>query len=295
MTAGPVLLGAARAAADRALERATDVLLDGVPAALADPVRYALAGDGKRLRPILCAAAYRALGGTHDAIHDVGAAIEIIHTYSLVHDDLPCMDDDDLRRGRPTTHRAYDVRTATVAGAFMIPLAVRQLLRAADALALPTATRAAMVHELVDAAGASGMVGGQWLDLAGVDRLEALSETHRRKTGALMAAAMALGAHAAGATPRVVAAFRTAGTRLGLAFQIHDDVLDETATADVLGKTAGKDRASEKATYVRLLGLEKARYAAHEAAAAARQAVVQAGVDDPELLGLVAFAVERDR
>ena len=139
------------------------------------------------------------------------------------------------------------------------------------------------------------MVGGQWLDLAGVDRLEALSETHRRKTGALMAAAMALGAHAAGATPRVVAAFRTAGMRLGLAFQIHDDVLDETATADVLGKTAGKDRASEKATYVRLLGLEEARYAAHEAAAAARQAVVQAGVDDPELLGLVAFAVERDR
>jgi len=295
MTAGPVLLGAARTAADRALERASDVLLDGVPAALADPVRYALAGDGKRLRPILCAAAYRALGGTQDAIHDVGAAIEIIHTYSLVHDDLPCMDDDDLRRGRPTTHRAYDVRTATVAGAFMIPLAVRQLLRAADALALPTATRAAMVHELVDAAGASGMVGGQWLDLAGVDRLEALSETHRRKTGALMAAAMALGAHAAGATPRVVAAFRTAGMRLGLAFQIHDDVLDETATADVLGKTAGKDRASEKATYVRLLGLEEARYAAHEAAAAARQAVVQAGVDDPELLGLVAFAVERDR
>jgi len=295
MTAGPVSLDAARAAADRALERATDELLDGVPAALAGPVRYALAGDGKRLRPILCAASYRALGGRCVAIDDVGAAIEIIHTYSLVHDDLPCMDDDDLRRGRPTTHRAYDVRTATVAGAFMIPLAVRQMLRAADALALRTATRATMVHELVAAAGAAGMVGGQWLDLEGVDRLDALSETHRRKTGALMAASMALGAHAAGAAPHVVAAFRTAGMRLGLAFQIHDDVLDETATAEVLGKTAGKDRASEKATYVGLLGLEEARRAASEAAAAARQAVVEVGTTDPALLRLVAFAVERDR
>lgn len=295
MTARPAPLGVERAAADAALEAAARALLDGVPPLLAEPVRYALAGDGKRLRPILCAMSYRALGGSSDAIHQVGAAIEIIHTYSLVHDDLPCMDDDDLRRGRPTAHRAFDARRATVAGAFMIPLAVRQLLRGADALALPPATRSAMVHELTHAAGAAGMVGGQWLDLAGAERLDALTETHRRKTGALMAASMALGALAAGAAPHVLSAFRSAGEQLGLAFQIHDDVLDETATAEVLGKTAGKDRASAKATYTLLLGVDEARDRAADAAAGARRALTDAGVADPALFELLAFAVERDR
>ena len=295
MTAGAALLADERAAADAALERAAGVLLDGVPDALAAPVRYALAGGGKRLRPILCAASYRSLGGRDQAIHDVGAAIEIIHTYSLVHDDLPCMDDDDLRRGRPTTHRAFDVRTATVAGAFMIPVALRQLLGAATALGMDRTARDAMVRELVTAAGAAGMVGGQWLDLEGVEQLDALTETHRRKTGALMAASMALGALAAGAEPRIVSAFRTAGERLGLAFQIQDDVLDETASAEVLGKTAGKDRANEKATYTVLLGLEEARLSANDAAAAARAALTDVGVQDTALLDLLTFAVERDR
>lgn len=291
----PTLLAVERSAADAALQEATRTLLDGVPSILADPIRYALAGDGKRLRPILCAASFRALGGTSEAIHGVGAAIEIIHTYSLVHDDLPCMDDDDLRRGRPTAHRAFGVATATVAGAYMIPLAVRQLLRAVDALGLPPDTRSAMVHELTDAAGAAGMVGGQWLDLAGAEHLDALTDTHRRKTGALMAAAMALGAHAALAPGTVVDAFRLAGLRLGLAFQIHDDVLDETASADVLGKTAGKDRANERVTYTALLGVEEARSRAADAAASAREALAGAGVEDSGLFDLLAFAVKRDR
>ncbi len=289
-----------RAAADAALERAAATLLVGVPESLAGPVRYALAGDGKRLRPILCVAAYRALQGPapDTRIHDLAAALEIIHTYSLVHDDLPCMDDDELRRGRPTTHRAFDVRTATVAGAFMIPLAFTQLRHATAALALPAGTRVALARELGRAAGAAGMVGGQWLDLdaeATAGSIDELETMHRRKTGALMEAALAMGALAAGAEERIVAHFRDAGTALGLAFQIHDDVLDETASEAVLGKTAGKDRAHGKATFPALLGLEEARARARAAAASARGALRHAGVEDSLLDGLVSFAVERDR
>ncbi len=300
MSGEPPLLAAERAAADAALARALAALLADAPAALAGPVRYALAGGGKRLRPTLCVAAWRALRGPGDPahLHDLAVAVEIIHTYSLVHDDLPCMDDDDLRRGRPTTHRAHGTGVATVAGAFMIPLAVRQLVGAAAALGLDVPTRAAMVTELTRAAGAAGMVGGQWLDLdaegaaAGLGDLEG---THRRKTGALMGAAMALGALAARAAPGVVDAFRLAGERLGLAFQIHDDVLDETASAEVLGKTAGKDRAHDKATFPALLGLAEARRRADAAAGEAQAALHAVGVDDEPLHRLIAFAVERDR
>ncbi|MGH7445437.1 MAG: polyprenyl synthetase family protein, partial [Longimicrobiales bacterium] len=216
----------------------------------------------------------------------------------LVHDDLPCMDDDALRRGRPTTHRAFDVRAATVAGAFMIPLAVTQLLRGAEALGLAGPTRAALVRELTRAAGARGMVGGQWLDLAGEgeaasrDGLEAI---HRLKTGALMEASLAIGAIAADVEPGVVAAFREAGAALGLAFQIHDDVLDETASDAVLGKTAGKDRSSGKTTFPAVHGLDGARAGAAAAVERAHAALRGVGIEDAMLHGLIAFAVDRDR
>lgn len=299
MTGALAMLASERAAADAALERAADSLLRDVPSALGDPVRYALGGGGKRLRPVLCVAAYRALRHPPDAgIYDLAAALEIIHTYSLVHDDLPCMDDDALRRGRPTTHHAFDVRTATVAGAFMIPLAFRQLVHGVDVLGLSGAVRAALVRELTRAAGATGMVGGQWLDLVGEGEAanrDGLESIHRLKTGALMQASLAMGAIAAEAKASTIAAFREAGAALGLAFQIQDDVLDETATADVLGKTAGKDRSSGKATFPSLLGLDGARTGAAAAVERAHGALRRVGVEDPMLHALVAFAVDRDR
>lgn len=295
------LLDRERTAADEALERAAAALLHDVAADLAQPIRYALSGGGKRLRPVLCVAVWRALQRDalpHAArIHDLAAAIEILHTYSLVHDDLPCMDDDDMRRGRATTHRVFGDRAATIAGALMVPLAFAQLARAGRVLGLPAAARAALTHELALGAGAGGMVGGQWLDLQ-AERTSvplALLETiHRRKTGALIAAAFAIGARAADATEPVVAACREAGAALGLAFQIHDDVLDETATAAVLGKTAGKDRDHGKATFPALLGLDAARASAAAALNRAHDALTGAGVHDETLHALIGFAVDRD-
>lgn len=299
MTTALALLDAERSAADAAIARAADTLLHDVPESLAAPIRYALGGDGKRLRPILCVAAFRALRPDGDApIHDVAVALEIIHTYSLIHDDLPCMDDDDLRRGRPTVHRAFDARTATVAGAFMIALAFRQLANAAASMALPPKSRALLVDELSAAAGAAGMVGGQWLDLegeSGTASLQALERIHAAKTGALMSAAVAMGAIAAEADAASIAAFREAGAALGVAFQIHDDVLDETASDAVLGKTAGKDRQSGKATFPGRLGLGASRERAAAAAERARSALRSVRVEDPALHALIAFAVERDR
>lgn len=296
------LLERERTAADEALARACDLLLQHVPSDLADPIRYALAGGGKRLRPVLCVTAWRALRGAAPdqpaAIHDLAAAIEIIHTYSLVHDDLPSMDDDALRRGRPTTHRVFGERAATVAGALMVPLAFAQLARAAAVLGLSPATRAALACELAVGAGAAGMVGGQWLDLEAEGMglsLAQLETIHRRKTGALIAAALAMGAIAAGAPDAVVTACRDAGAALGLAFQIQDDVLDETATAAVLGKAAGKDRDHGKATFPALLGLEQARASAGAATSRAHAALEAEGVRDEMLHGLIGFAVERDR
>jgi geranylgeranyl pyrophosphate synthase len=300
MTPASAVLSAERAAVDAALARAADALLADVPDALAAPIRYALAGDGKRLRPILCTAAFRALrpAAADPPIHDLAAALEIIHTYSLVHDDLPCMDNDDLRRGRPTVHRAFDARMATVAGAFMIPLAFRQLASAAAAMGLPQPTQRLLAGELAAAAGAAGMVGGQWLDLdgeGGAGSVAGLERIHAAKTGALMGAALALGAIAAEADGATIAAFRRAGAALGVAFQIHDDVLDETASAAVLGKTAGKDRESGKATFPARLGLDGARVSAGAAAERARTALRSVGVADPVLDALITFAVKRDR
>lgn len=300
MTTAPLLLDAERAAVDAAIVRAAAALLCDVPDILAAPIRYALEGDGKRLRPILCVAAFRALrpAAVDAPIHDIAVALEIIHTYSLVHDDLPCMDDDDLRRGRPTVHRAFDSATATVAGAFMIALAFRQLASAAKALALTPHARELLVDELAVAAGAAGMVGGQWLDLEGegaAPTLHALERIHAGKTGALMSAAVAMGAIAAEADAATIAAFRQAGAELGVAFQIHDDVLDETASDAVLGKTAGKDRQRGKATFPGHVGLGASRERAVAAAERAGTALRSVGVRDPALHALIAFAVERDR
>jgi len=267
----------------------------GAPAALRDAIHYALTGEGKRLRGLLLLAAYDALGGRGDA-RGFAAAVEIVHAYSLVHDDLPCMDDDNLRRGRPTTHRAFDVATATVAGVAMVPIAVRQTLTAARRVGLPAETANRMVAALMEASGAGGMVGGQLRDLEGEGRdltLRELEEVHRGKTGALISASLALGGLAALGSEEAITALRAAGTSLGLAFQIADDVLDATESSEVLGKTAGRDAVLAKSTYVSLLGVSEARAKSDALVADAMSHLRRAGLQTPILEHLAHFVSAR--
>ncbi|HEX6909616.1 MAG TPA: farnesyl diphosphate synthase [Longimicrobium sp.] len=277
-------------------------LADGAPPALREPIVYALATPGKRLRPILCVSAYRVVRAAHppDAVYRLACALEIVHTYSLVHDDLPCMDDDDLRRGRPTVHVAFGERAALLAGAALIPAAVRVLDGAARDLGLDSPTRGRLVSELCTAGGARGMVGGQWLDLLGEEagaRVDAagLERIHRLKTGALLAAALRVGAVAAGADARRVEALTAYGRELGLAFQIVDDVLDVTRTDAELGKTAGKDAGAGKATYPSLFGVAEAERMARERIGRAVAALHGGGIRSAELEALAAYVLERGR
>jgi geranylgeranyl pyrophosphate synthase len=267
------LLSEARDLIDRILEHWARRLRDEVPGRDGEALAYALATPGKRVRAALLLASYRAVGGESEAVAEVAAAVETVHTYSLVHDDLPCMDDDALRRGRPTTHVTFDVPTATRAGYLLVPVAAGVLTAAADALALPPAALGRMAVELFRAGGIQGMVGGQWLDLEAEGRTLALADliaVHRGKTGALIRASCTLGAIAAQAGPVEVAALTEYGEDIGLAFQIADDVLDATGTSEELGKTAGRDAQLAKSTYVSVMGVDAARA---EAERLARQAV----------------------
>jgi geranylgeranyl pyrophosphate synthase len=288
-------LAEARDGVNRVLAaRASDIRRD-YPGAVGEAIVYALEGPGKRLRPALTLAVYREAGGRGDAT-EVAAAIEVIHTYSLVHDDLPCMDDDDLRRGRPTVHRAFDVPTATEAGFRMVPLAAGFVRRGAAALGLAPAAAREIGRILFAAAGAGGMIGGQVLDLeaAGQDlSVERLARLHGMKTGALLSASAEIGAVAAGAGATIRAAVRVFGADLGLAFQIVDDVLDAVESSDHLGKTAGKDAAQGKATYVALLGLDAARVEAERYLARAMDRLRDAGLHSTLLANLARFVVER--
>ena len=280
---------------DGALLACCEASLREVRPDVADAIRYSLLGGGKRLRGMLVVAAYRAAGGTDDPL-PLAAAVEIVHAYSLVHDDLPCMDDDDVRRGRPTVHRVYGVDVATVAGVAMVPLAARCAWSAARDLGLDAAGCGEVVRTLMRASGAAGMIGGQLLDLEGEGLsldLQALERIHRHKTGALIAAAVRLGGLGARADERVLAAFAHYGEAIGLAFQIADDVLDVTATTDELGKTAGRDLELRKSTYPALLGIDGARERAAALASDAAAALAAAGVLTPALERVARFTVER--
>ncbi|MFN2571270.1 MAG: polyprenyl synthetase family protein [Gemmatimonadales bacterium] len=263
-----------------------------------DPViRYSLLGEGKRLRPTLVFAAHEALqGSSAPGVAELAAAVEVVHAYSLVHDDLPCMDNDDLRRGRPTAHRAFDVARATRAGYEMVALAARVLAHGVRALALPEPRGREIALELFRAAGAGGMIGGQALDLEAEAKelpMPALEEVHRRKTGALISASCVIGGLSAEASSNHIEGLRAYGEAIGLAFQIADDVLDATATSDQLGKTAGKDAAHSKATFATLLGVGAARAEAERLAAKAVDHLRHAGLASPILVELAHYIVTR--
>jgi len=258
-------------------------------------IAYALESPGKRLRPALLVAAYRELGG-RGPVEELAASVEVVHCYSLVHDDLPCMDDDDLRRGRPTTHRQFGVAQATEAGFRMIALAGRVLVAGARRLQVPRVVLQALARELFGAAGARGMIGGQALDLEAEGRRLSRSELermHRAKTGALMAASVVMGGLAAGAEEPRIAALRAFGEDIGLAFQIADDLLDASASSDQLGKTPGKDRRQQKATFATVLGPAAARAEARSLAARAVDHLREARLDSTLLADLAHFMVER--
>ena len=287
-------------AADRiAVQQALDVFcarwLGDMAPLTAEAIRYSLLGEGKRLRAILLCESYRACGGTAD-VRDLAASIEVVHAYSLVHDDLPCMDDDDVRRGRPTVHRVYGVPVATAAGLAMVPLAARSAWHAARALGLPDKEAGDIVRELMEASGGGGMIGGQLLDLEAEGApltVDALARVHCLKTGALITAAVTLGARAARANESKRLALARYGAAIGLAFQIADDVLDITATTDQLGKTAGRDVDLHKSTYPALLGVQGAIAKAVALVEDGCNALADEGLLTPTLEQLARFIVER--
>ncbi len=252
---------ACRARVDACLERFFQAPQDDL-ARLYQAMRYSVMNGGKRVRPILVYAACEALGGDAEQADNAACAVELIHAYSLVHDDLPAMDDDDLRRGQPTTHKAFDEAAAILAGDGLQSLAF-SVLAEPSAPSASAEIRLRMLTTLARAAGPEGMVGGQAIDLESVGRQidqRALESMHRHKTGALIEASVCLGALASGrADDAALAALQTYARAIGLAFQVQDDILDVESDTATLGKTQGKDQAQDKPTYPALLGLEPAK------------------------------------
>jgi farnesyl diphosphate synthase len=264
------------------------------PQRLHAAMRHATLGGGKRMRPLLVYATGRMLGADDAALDAPASAVELIHAYSLVHDDLPAMDDDALRRGQPTVHVAFDEATAILAGDALQTLAFRQL---ADAPALAE-VRIAMVRELATASGALGMCGGQAFDIDATGRggdigLAELERLHAMKTGALLRCAVRLGALAGGADAPAQAALDRYAEALGLAFQIRDDLLDIEADSATLGKTAGKDVAQNKATFPALLGLDGSRAQLADLRGIMADAIAPFGDDAAALAELARMVVER--
>ena len=282
-------------------EFALENLLDSAntnPARLHEAMRYAAQGGGKRIRPLLVYAAGELsddVGEEKNTALDAAAvAIECIHAYSLVHDDLPCMDDDDLRRGRPTVHKAYDEATALLVGDALQTRAFEIL---ADAKC-DAGTRLAMIAALAGASGSRGMAGGQAIDLESVGKkldLTGLKQMHAMKTGALLSCSVQLGGIAAKLNPTQIQHLANYSQALGLAFQIVDDVLDATADSQTLGKTAGKDAANDKPTYVTLMGLDYAKKAAKDLQETAIASLEGFGASAQALKDLALLVVNRGK
>ena len=275
-------------------------MAETTPAVLHEAMRYAVLGGGKRVRAALVYAAGEAAVQNAElssaqikALDHAAAAVELIHAYSLVHDDLPCMDDDELRRGRPTVHVAYDEATAMLVGDALQPLAFEFLATMPIAPALVIQAVAA----LAKASGSLGMVGGQAIDCASVDKqlsLEELRQMHRMKTGAMLEVSVLLGGIVAGASSPVRQRLTEYAQAIGLAFQVVDDILDVTADTATLGKTAGKDAADNKPTYVSVMGLEASRQLLAELKDQAHKAILPLGNGAQSLQLLANFIVDRN-
>jgi geranylgeranyl diphosphate synthase, type II len=267
------------------------------PATINRAVRYSLFAGGKRVRPLLVLAAGEAVGGEVEDVLPLAVAVEMIHTYSLIHDDLPCMDDDDLRRGKPTSHKVFGEAVAVLAGDALLTRAFHVMVDvppAGDAERLRRRMQATAI--LGEAAGTRGLIGGQVEDLESEGRevgADAVERLHRAKTGALLAACVRGGAVLGGAAPQDLAALERYAAAVGLAFQVVDDVLDATEDAARLGKTAGKDQAAAKATYVRVHGLEGAQRIALRLLAEAEAALEPLGARAELLLELARLIVRR--
>lgn len=257
-------------------------------------MRYSLFNGGKRVRPILAYSAALAVDPAIElsSVDPIACALECLHSYSLVHDDLPAMDDDDLRRGKPTCHIAFNEATAILAGDGLQTLAFELLLDTAS----PAATQVRLIRKLAQASGAKGMVLGQAIDLAAVDQqlnLAQLETMHRHKTGALIRASVAMGALAGGANDTQLAALDAYAAAIGLAFQVQDDILDVTADTETLGKQQGADIARNKPTYVSLLGLEMAKNKANELHQQARTALEGFGTSADRLRQMADYIINR--
>ena len=264
----------------------------GAPAALVEAMRYAVLDGGKRLRPLLALAACEAVHGNTQAALRVACAVELIHAYSLVHDDLPCMDNDILRRGKPTVHVKFGEAQALLAGDALQALAF-ELLTPDDAAVAP-ALQAQLCRLLAQAAGSAGMAGGQAIDLASVGHKldeRQLSEMHRLKTGALLQGSVMMGAACGKPASVALVALRSYSAAVGLAFQVVDDILDVTADSATLGKTAGKDAEQDKPTYVSLLGLAPSKAYAQELLAHALAALCASDLQNTAALEALAYMV----
>ncbi|MDF3836610.1 polyprenyl synthetase family protein [Cupriavidus basilensis] len=272
-------MGAQGARTEAALDAALPAAVT-VPCTLHEGMRYAVLGGGKRVRPLLVHAAGEVVGASPEACDAAACAVEMIHAYSLVHDDMPCMDDDDLRRGRPTVHKAYDEATALLVGDALQTQAFVVLAEAASLAGLGADARMRLVAELARASGSVGMAGGQAIDLQHVGlamSLDELEAMHRMKTGALLRASVRMGAYCGTVDEAGMAALERYAAAVGLAFQVVDDILDVTADTATLGKTAGKDAAHDKPTYVSLMGLEPARQLAEQLRTTAHEALAVFG------------------
>lgn len=264
------------------------------PSSIHQAMRHSVFAGGKRIRPILCMEAGSAVAASRPAgIDEVGAALEMLHTYSLIHDDLPALDNDDLRRGRPTCHKAFGEAVAILAGDALQTQAYEVLSR----LQCPADARVKIIEEIARGTGTiDGMIGGQVVDLEAEHTkpsAETLEYIHRSKTAALITASVVSGGIYAGGKEQQIDSLRSYGHSIGLAFQIVDDILDVTQTSEQLGKTAGKDIASEKATYPALFGLDESRKKAAALLQSASKALVSFGTRASVLIDLAKFLIER--
>ena len=286
-------LAKAKAKVEEALDQS---LRPERPESLREAMRYSLLAGGKRLRPILCLAACELAGGDAAQAMPTAVALEMIHTMSLIHDDLPAMDDDDLRRGRPTNHKVYGEAVAILAGDALLTRAFEMVALRSPGIQPERLLK--VVGELSLVAGAPGLVGGQVVDLESEGQdvdLETLEFIHLHKTGALLSACVITGAMIGGADDALIKALRTYARGIGLAFQIIDDILDITASSEVLGKTAGKDLVADKTTYPKLLGLEESRKRAADLVREAKEILKPWADKAQPLLALADYITSRDR